>query len=392
MSTVSNRFFVEAIEDGSTLHGQLLSTKPLTQAWTGTTAIPSWTVATNQPIVYVNLLSGATSVTPDSGGTWYYNNTPIEWADDTATALSTDGRFQKVSNYPTVANPTAAIKIVQNLASSSNVNTDSITYNGAYTISGSAIDFSVSTLVRITGVSSSGIFGFIEFVGSNVVTEKNQDVLMRGRLFSADGTEISEGSTQTSLSAFSTTWKMNNVSIGSGSDISKDGVTYSNAKKINESEITDNSIVECTFSYTTNIGGSQTTLTFTTYENVDDQTDYEQMYIQYSEQNDTSATLKKNGSVTFKMWMGTQTDPTVDDTWETWYVKLLDSEGNVVTSNISNIPNTITTGDYAGWRPLDVTKSGNVFQYASITITYDIVNDSQTFKKYLTGIVLAVKS
>ena len=78
MSTVSNRFYVEAIDDGSTLHGQLLSTKALTQAWNGSAAIPDWTQAANQPIVFVDLLSGSQKVTPDAGGTWYYNNQEIE--------------------------------------------------------------------------------------------------------------------------------------------------------------------------------------------------------------------------------------------------------------------------------------------------------------------------
>ena len=86
--------------------------------------------------------------------------------------------------------------------------------------------------------------------------------------------------------------------------------------------------------------------------------------------------------------MGKQEDPTVDATWTDFYVKLLDADGNVVTDIISGIPNTITTsGDaHEGWRklPWDGTK-------AYMTITYDVVH-SATFKKYLTGIVLAEKS
>ena len=59
MSTISNRFFIEAIDDGSTLHGSLLSTKPLTQALVSSgAAVPDWTVAANQPIVYVDLING----------------------------------------------------------------------------------------------------------------------------------------------------------------------------------------------------------------------------------------------------------------------------------------------------------------------------------------------
>ena len=385
MSSVSNRFYVEAIDDGSTLHGQLLSTKALTQAWTGNAAVPNWTVADNQPTVYVDLMSGTSKVTPDAGGKWYYNNVEIEWADASETAVSTDGRFQKVNNYPTSAKPTAAIKIIGNLASSSNVNTDSLTYTGSYTLGGSPIGFSVSTFIRITGVSSAGIFGFIEFVGSNIVTEKNQVVTMYARLFGADGNEITATA---SGSPFSTAWKMNNASIGAGGDVTVNGQTYHNAKQVSESQITDNSIVECDFSYITSIDGTSTTLTYTTFENVDDQTDLEQMYIQYNGGNDTSATLKRGGSITWDIWMGAQDDPTVDTSWTQFYVKLLNADGAIVHSNITGIPSEITDSSDAhyGWRPL--TWDGSA---AHITLTYDIVHDSSTFKKYLTGIVLAEK-
>ena len=385
MSSVSNRFYVEAIDDGSTLHGQLLSTKALTQAWTGNAAVPNWKVAGNQPTVYVDLMSGTSKVTPDAGGKWYYNNAEIEWEDASATAKSTDGRFQKVNNYPTSANPTAAIKIIDNIASNSNVNTDSLTYTGSYTLGGSPIGFSVSTFIRITGVSSAGIFGFVEFVGSNIVTEKNQVVTMYARLFSADGNEIIATETGT---PFSTAWKMNNTSIGNGETKDVGGQRYYNAKQISEANITDNSIIECDFSYVTTIDGTSTTLTYATFENVDDQTDLEQMYIQYNGGNDTSATLKRGGSITWDIWMGAQDDPTVDTSWTQFYVKLLNADGAIVHNNITGIPSEITDSSDAhyGWRPL--TWDGSA---AHLTLTYDIVHDSSTFKKYLTGIVLAEK-
>lgn len=386
MSSVSNRFYVEAIDDGSTLHGQLLSTKALTQAWTGSAAVPNWTVDGNQPTVYVDLMSGTSKVTPDTGGKWYYNNVEIEWVDASATAISTDGRFQKVNNYPTSANPTAAIKIVDNLASNFNVNTDSLTYTGSYTLGGSPIGFSVSTFIRITGISSAGIFGFIEFVGSNIVTEKGQVVTMYARLFGADGDEIFATATG---SPFSTTWKMNNQSIGAGGDVVVNGQTYHNAKQVSESQITDNSIIECDFSYVATIDGTSTTLTYKTFENVDDQTDLQQMYIQYNGDNGTSATLKKGGQpITWNIWMGAQDDPTVDTSWTQFYVKLLNSDGEIVHNNITGIPSEITDSSDAhyGWRPL--TWDGSA---AHLTLTYNIVYDSSTFKKYLTGIVLAEK-
>ena len=385
MSRVSNRFFVEAIEDGSTLHGQLLSNHALTQAWTGSAAVPDWTQSANQPIIYVDLLSGNTKVSPDAGGKWYYNGTEITWVDSSATAVSTDGRFQKVANYPSSSNPTDAIKIIANLASSSNVDTDVIAFAGSYTIGGAPIDFRVATNIRITGITSNGIFGFIEFLNSNVVTEKNQVVKMYARLFSADGTEIVATGNGT---PFSTTWKKDNTSIGNGASVSYGGNTYYNGKEVNESAITDNSVIECDFSYVVSIDGTSTTLEYKAFENIDDQTDYEQLYIQYDGANNTSATLK-SGSITWKIWMGTQTDPTVDTSWDTFYVKLLNSNGGVVLDDISGIPNVVSdspSSEYYGFRELTLDNENK----AEVTITYNLVKSS-LFNKYLTGIVLAEK-
>ena len=58
MSQISNRFYVTALDDGTTLHGNLASTKPLSQAWNGSSAVPNWTQASEQPVIYLTLLSG----------------------------------------------------------------------------------------------------------------------------------------------------------------------------------------------------------------------------------------------------------------------------------------------------------------------------------------------
>ena len=86
--------------------------------------------------------------------------------------------------------------------------------------------------------------------------------------------------------------------------------------------------------------------------------------------------------------MGAQDDPTVDTSWTQFYVKLLNADGAIVHNNITGIPSEITDSSDAhyGWRPL--TWDGSA---AHITLTYDIVHDSSTFKKYLTGLVLAEK-
>ena len=57
MSSISNRFFVTALDDGTTLHGNLASDKSLSQAWSGTSAIPNWTIASEQPTIYLTLMT-----------------------------------------------------------------------------------------------------------------------------------------------------------------------------------------------------------------------------------------------------------------------------------------------------------------------------------------------
>lgn len=70
MSTISNKIYVEAIDDGSTLHAQLLSDKPLSQGYTSSGCVPNWNTAANQPIIYVDLINGSDRVAANSGGTW----------------------------------------------------------------------------------------------------------------------------------------------------------------------------------------------------------------------------------------------------------------------------------------------------------------------------------
>lgn len=393
MKRTQNRFYVESLDDGTTLHGELLSTLPLSQAWSGVAAVPDWTQAANQPIVYVDLLSNSSRVAPNPGGTWYYNGTAITWASSSATAVSTDGRFQKVaSDDPALPTATEAIKIIANLAQNNNADTDSISYTGSYTIGGVPLTFRVSTLVRISAISSNGIFGQIYFAGSNVIEQDNQDVVMYGRLFKADGSgEIIATATGT---PFTTLWKMNNVVIppssGAGQDITYDGVTYKNAKKVNENDVIDYTIIECTFTYQTTIEGQTTTLTYTAFVDLNDKFDHDMMYIQYDGANNKGASLKRGGSVTFKMWMGLDYDPTVDTSWTDWYVRLLDADANDVTDSldtydesINDVENVSSSDPHYRYRELNIDNENK----ATITINYNLVREK--FSGYLTGLILA---
>ena len=392
MSTISNKIFVEAIDDGSTLHAQLLSDKPLSQGYTANGCVPNWNTASNRPVIYVDLICGSDRVPANSGGTWMYNGTPIDF--------SSAPRFELVNNYPPLGYASGvyvpAIRIKANLASNNNVNTDTIGYIGSYTLGGSDVAFSITTFVRITAVMANGILGLIEFVdGSNVITTKGQKKTMRARLYGADGQEIP-------ASNFTTQWYMNDVLLGTGANVTDGGNTYSQAMQVAEDdslgadkEITDNAIIKCVFTYNTMSGGQSATLTDTAFEGIDDQTDPEQMYIQSvvsnggAGQDGGGMTLHKGQSVTFRVWIGTMDDSTPDTAWTDFYIRLHKSDGSVVTANIAginNVQSTVQSNEMYGYRKLDWMAANS---WAVITLPYDLVKDS--FDKHLTGYLKAIR-
>lgn len=382
MSTISNKFYVEALDDGSTLHAQLLSDKSLTQGYTAGGCVPDWTQAANQPVVYVDLINGTDRVAADSGGKWTYNGVEIDFTNDS--------RFEVVENFKPGGYTSAvpAMKIKGNLASSSNVDTDSIGYSGTYTVGGYGVPFAVSALVRITGVMSAGVFGLIEFAdGSNVISTEGQVKTLFARLYGADGVEI-DGS------KFTTAWYVNDAGNTAGKDITAGGTTYKNAFQVEEGDVTDNAIIRCVMTYTD--GGA--THTYTAYESIDDQTDPEQMYIQSVVDGGAGGfdgggmELRKGQRVQFRIWMGTMASSDRDTSWQAFYVRLHKSDGSVLLDNLSSDVNNVESMDEAsadyGYRKLKTTGSGQSF-YAYITFDWDMVRG--TFDKYLTGYVKAVK-
>lgn len=362
MDRISNSFYINAIEDGTTLHGNILSTKPLTQAWANGAAVPDWTVAAKQPTVYITLLNGATYVAPDANsGTWKYNGTVLTFDSTTHKSTGTYADlFQELTNFTANGIVVPAVKIIGNLASSNNVDIDTLEYDATYTIQNNAIGFHLGTNIKITSVSGVGIFGIISFDGLSVLTEDNTSVGMTGQLFNADGVEITSG--------FTTAWKVNDVS-------KTEDASPAHHITLTRSDVTDNAIVECTFSYT--VDG--TTLTYTAYESVDDQADQEYLYIQYDGSTSNAAALHKNQSITFKFWVGKQTDSAVDTNYTVFKALLKDREGTVVSSTIEDVP----AADGNGWRTLPVGSDGK----ASLTLNYNTIYT--TFGKYMSGYIMA---
>lgn len=364
MSQISNRFYVTALEDGTTLHGNLVSDKTLTQAWNGVSAVPNWTDVSEQPTIHLTLLSGATLVAPAAGYKWYYNGTEIT-AEDT--------RFQITTKSVKYADQTVtmpALKIVANLASTFTVDVDVITFKGSYVINGSGVEFSCDAQIRISAITANGKLGVINFVnGISDITEAGQTITMYGKLYGSNGQPDDTVTTK---------WYLNsNTTPTSGTTISG----QSNAYQVGESQVVDHATVRCEFYDTSN------NLLYTAYAGIDDMQDPKFMYIQYNGNNGNAASLRKNETASFQIWVGKRDDASVlggasTPTYPIIKVQLLDGSGTVITTTglATNIPDP----DGNGWRTL--TMSGGK---GTITPHYDTVNGNG---KNITGIVIAYTS
>ena len=384
MGNISNRFYVTALEDGTTLHGNLVADKSLTQAWNGTSAVPDWSVPANQRTIYLTLLSGATAVQPSNTFSWYYNGNLIVF--DGTTNLSTSennvpaGVFLKTT-YTVSGLSMPALKIVDNLAGSSNVDVDNITFKGSYTISQSAVDFSCDAQIRISRMTANGYLGVLNFVdGISDITTPNQNVTIYAQLYGgADGTAVPSSSYTVRWLVNDTVFNTTTFPNSQVTSVTIGGTQYP-ALQLNEKDVVDHTVVTCEF---TKDGNS----VYTAYVGVDDMQDPEFMYIQYNGNNGNAASLRKGETATFQIWVGTREDPTPiggtdNPTYNSISVKLLDGDGVVImgTGLATSIPNP----DSQGWRDLTSTMSQGK---ATITPHYTTVNG--VGKKNLTGIVLA---
>lgn len=397
MGLISNRFFVTALDDGTTLHGNLSVDGSLSQAWNPATqaAVPSWattgtTGTKDQPTIMLTLLNGNVYIGIDSTSAngyiseakWYYNNHGQDdelTFSDTDTTITYDGgsvtgklstgayaglflKFNKTYNGVTVP----ALRIVQNLAGSSNADLDTITFKGKYRVSasGAELDFQATAQVRIGVIGSSGYWGVINFAnGVSNITDQSQVITMTAVLYGSQSSDPVTGA--------KTEWKMNGTTIQAKSTTATCSVSGA--------DVVDSAIIECNF-YVTTDGVEENVAT--AYASIDDMQDNEFMYIQYNGANGNAASLRKGGNpATFDIWIGKTNDPTVDQSYAYFQVKLLNGSGAVITTDYTS--QGIANPDANGWRNLQVS---NVTHKASLSITYDIVAANQ---KNITGLLRA---
>lgn len=354
---ISNSFFVQVIEDGSMLRGEIRSTQPLAQAYSDGTCVPNWAGGVSQPTVYIVLQNGASWILPDSSYKWRYNGTEIQWDDAGKSLVCGDlpaGTFEKVTNYTPEMYQSGqyvpAIKIVKNVASSNNVDIDVISFEGQKTLATNAIPFQASINVTITELIKGGYVGMIYLASGTVdkdISSPTDTVGLVARLYDSSGNEMTNAQNGVKYR-----WLIN--------DTEKVAKGATNTLTVTEQDVYDYAIVKCEF-YMPKDNGSGTnvdTLVSTDYLEVDDTQDPQEMYFAYNGANGKSASLRQGESVTFTIWVGDAGNPSasnVDTSFSSWKVLLVDSNKQTLMQDLSSADyGSQAAADANGYRAMTV--------------------------------------
>lgn len=395
MTKISNRFFVTAISDGTTVSAVLRSDKTLSQVYSqeAGTSIPDWNLPANQPTVFaVVRVNGTYRVPYLAGAKWSYNGQEILF--DPVTNKSTnflDGVepiFERttyvideivgtVTNHWTMP----ALKILRNLAHVGNTDQDTITLDNSVEVGGTLIDFTVSVPVRISNMSSSGYYGYVEgdsYVNSPNPTDPGYTATMNAKLLIGDQP----------VQQFKTKWYREGIDTNPFASVTATSGTATTT--LNASQITDYVVVRVDFF------DMQNNKVFTSLWDIDDMQDTEEMFITHGTSNQNNASLRYGESTTFKIWMGRRTDQfEVDNRYTQFQVKILNSDGQTVLCSLSG--NTIQI-DQQGSEYVDITATDVEIRPAGsdpaviaekagvVTVTY---NFAHQLGDTITGIVVA---
>jgi len=117
---------------------------------------PDWTVAANQPIITPVVTSARGNTVVLGSHQWSYNGTALNFNGATSGNWRTDstGKFQLNTS-------TGALRIIANLASASNIASDSLTYSCVATCAGVEYNLTKSIDVQIQNVGASSYYGTV---------------------------------------------------------------------------------------------------------------------------------------------------------------------------------------------------------------------------------------
>ena len=326
LTKVSNRVFITAINDGTSISAVLRSDKSLAQTYSSISqiAVPNWDDPENQPTAFAVIrVKGEFRSSSWVDVTWSYNGKVIPF--DPETNLST-GEFIDSDGYPIFEKTfymvkgegnarysMPAIKILRNLATVGNQDQDVIQLDGRVEVNGSQIPYSCNIAVRISQQSSSGYFGFIN--GNSYITSAGGTATMKAYLYNGVQKVMKFKTLWYREGIDKTPWKTEETDTGVAQ------VT------ITEQEVTDYIVIRVDF-YNSN-GAGEDEKVFTAFWDIDDMQDLEEMFVSFEDAN--PAALRENELLTLKVWMGRRTDQyKVDDRFTNFTIKMLNSANETV--------------------------------------------------------------
>lgn len=188
-NTAQGSIVVKRLRSGNTIDFYFVFTHSLTQCVTNDgVVVPDWTVAANQPTVTPIISTTQGTAANIESGEWLYNGVKINFGDDnisTNTFLNGKGQFQ-------IDPKTYALKIIQNIASSTNQASDTLTFNASAEVSGVEYNLSKAISVNIVPFGASSYRGVIsiEDDGGNQFTSENDTISLKALLWDSNGSSI----------------------------------------------------------------------------------------------------------------------------------------------------------------------------------------------------------
>ena len=331
MSAISNRFVVTALQDGRSIQGELSVTRSLWQSVTDQgVPTPNWEQEdeANRPLLYPFLMSGGTVISPTTTS-WYYNNELISFADQTGLSTNTafPGVFKRTTYTIQTGVTVTALRIMKNLASSTNEDSDTIAVSGTATVVDTTLSFDAMQTVRITKAAESPDVGELMFLGKGKVYGDDDFVQIQAFLHTTGS--------ETPPSNYRCEWWWNDVKQAETT-----GTNDRHIITITGAQVTDYVVVQCRFYR----NGNQVAVA---YIGVDDYSDTEMMQFAYSiysgntppssivMNNTSAATLKMGQSVLYGVWIGSKDDPLTQPqtsgTYWTWSAKIFAADGTDIT-------------------------------------------------------------
>lgn len=371
MAKVTNKFYIKAIHDGSSVYAEMMSTQlQLTQRLRPDgSCIPNWNQGESgavNPILYPRVKVGSSYRSPlidvSKNEGFYYNGSLITWTTVNSKKVSSNCTvvvggttyylFELLESYSHDGITGPAIKIIHNLAGGSNPDNDIIRFDGHVEESGTPIDFSVGQAIRITIQGASG-FSFA-YGGRSYVNEEEAANAIYVQLYEDNAKEPSLAS------AYITKWFYeggSEITTASkkGVNTGDSSVTVNNVEipgqshylKVNRDDIDDYAVFRCEIYKTHNPPAAGDAPDITAFIEVDDKSDKFEMFIVC----DTSGaygqkdiSIRSGQVVTMKAWMGDNnvmaseyTDGAGNHPFNSFKCRLTDDETNsTITSSASN--------------------------------------------------------